>query len=259
MSLGAVRKLEGKVAVLTASTSGIGYSIAKKLAMDGAKVMLSSRKSDNVERAVKQLRSECEGVSVEGVVCHVGKDDHRKNLIKETVSKFGRLDILVSNAAVNPMTEGTLMTSESAWDKIFEVNVKAAALLVKEAHPHLVASGSGAVVFVSSAAGYVPNPFLGAYSASKSALLGLTKALAEELAPDNIRVNCIAPALFSNMSVCVIWKDPLVQEIQKRRNPTWRIGETDECAGAVAFLCSDEASYITGETIPLTTVESARL
>ncbi len=98
--------------------------MAKKLVMDGAKVMLSSRKSANVERAVKQLRSECEGVSVEGVVCHVGKDDHRKNLIKEvsslkylalfpspvqTVSKFGRLDILVSNAAVNPMTEGTLM------------------------------------------------------------------------------------------------------------------------------------------------------
>eukprot|EP00731_Ephydatia_muelleri_P025942 Em0018g42a len=250
------RRLEGKVAVVTASTDGIGYSIAKRLAQEGAKVMVSSRKESNVSKAVKSLKEE-KGV-VEGVVCHVGKEEDRKKLIAETVRTFGGLDILVSNAAVNPSYGSTLDTEGSAWDKIFEINIKAAAMLVKEALPHFRARGNGSVVFVSSIGGYNPLPALGVYSVSKTALFGLTKALAGELAPD-IRVNCIAPGVIKTKFSSALWQNEVVAQEINKAIPLQRLGDPEECAGAVAFLCSEDASYITGETIVMSGGMNSRL
>ncbi|XP_003382463.2 PREDICTED: dehydrogenase/reductase SDR family member 4-like [Amphimedon queenslandica] len=248
MSTVGTRKLEGKVAVITASTDGIGYAIADRLAKDGAKIMISSRKQVNVDRAVDTLRTEHGNEAVAGIVCHVGKDEDRKNLISEAISRFGQLHILVSNAAVNPTFGPTLETPEAAWDKIFEVNVKSAAMIAKEAYPHLKKT-SGNIVFVSSIGGYEPFNFLGPYSVSKTALFGLTKVLADELAPDNIRVNCLAPGVIKTRFSETLWKNDMIANEALKKISLNRFGEPADCAGAVSFMVSDDACYMTGETV----------
>lgn len=190
----ALRRLEGKVCVVTASTDGIGLAIVKRLGLEGAKVVVSSRKQANVDEAVKFLKSQ--GIKdVLGVVCHVAKASDRNKLFEETVKKFGGIDHLVSNAAVNPAAGPVLETEEGVWDKIFEVNVKASFLLAKEVKPYIQKRGGGSIVFISSIGGYIPNTVLGAYSVSKTVLFGLTKAAALECVKDNIRVNCVAPGV----------------------------------------------------------------
>lgn len=189
----AARRLEGKVCIVTASSDGIGFAIAKRIGLEGAKVVLSSRKQKNVDEAVKTLKNL--GISVVGAVCHVAKATDRKELYDLAVNKFGGIDILVSNAAVNPGVGALLDTPEEVWDKIFEVNVKASFLLAKEVKPFIVKRGGGSIVFISSVGGYTPSNLLAAYSVSKTALFGLTKAAALDCAKDNIRVNCVAPGV----------------------------------------------------------------
>ncbi|XP_006815316.1 dehydrogenase/reductase SDR family member 4-like, partial [Saccoglossus kowalevskii] len=184
---------EGKVAIVTASTDGIGFSIARKLAQNGAHVVLSSRKQNNVDKAVEILKSE--NLDVSGLVCHVGKASDRENLIERTVKDQGGIDMLISNAGMNPVYGPILDTSETAWDKIFEINVKAGFMLTKAVAPHIEKRGGGSIVFVTSIAGYQALELIAAYSVSKTAILGLTKALAPQCAQMNIRVNAIAPGI----------------------------------------------------------------
>ncbi|CAF5154753.1 unnamed protein product, partial [Rotaria magnacalcarata] len=167
--------LAGKVACVTASTDGIGFAIAHRLAREGARVVISSRKAINVQKAVDKLKEE--KLDIHGTVCHVSKSDDRTRLLNETMEKYGKLDILVSNAAISPVFGNILETQESEWDKIFDVNVKAAFFLIKEAIPYLEKQKNSSIVIVSSIAGYSPFELIGAYSVSKTALLGLTKAL----------------------------------------------------------------------------------
>lgn len=189
-----VKKLEGKVCIVTASSDGIGFAIAKRLGLDGAKVVVSSRKQSNVDEAVKSLKDQGV-VDVLGLTCHVAKESDRKKLFAETIRKFGGIDILISNAAVNPAMSPVLETKEEVWDKVFDVNVKASYLLAKEVKPFLVKRGGGSIVFISSIGGYRLNDSYGAYTVSKTVLLGLTKAAALECVRDNIRVNCVAPGV----------------------------------------------------------------
>ncbi|XP_053402154.1 dehydrogenase/reductase SDR family member 4-like isoform X5 [Mercenaria mercenaria] len=147
-------KLTGKVAIVTASSYGIGLSIAERLAEDGAKVMISSRKQQNVDKALQTLKNK--GLTVSGVVCHVAKKEHRQKLIEQTVNEYGGIDLLVSNAAVNPIFGPMLNSTEDAWDKIFEVNVKSTFFLIKEIVPYMEKRGGGSMVIVSSASGYIP-------------------------------------------------------------------------------------------------------
>ncbi|XP_078365235.1 dehydrogenase/reductase SDR family member 4-like isoform X3 [Oculina patagonica] len=253
----ASRRLEGKVAVVTASTEGIGFAIAKQLARDGAKVMISSRKQDKVTDTVAKLEEP--GCTVKGVVCHVAKPEHRKNLIKETLNHFGGIDILVSNAAANPTFGSILEVSEEAWDKIFDVNLKSAFLLAKDVIPLMEKRGGGSVVFVSSIGGFQPMQGLGAYSISKTALLGLTKVLSNECAHMGVRVNCVAPGLIKTRFSQAIWKNEALQEQLLTRIPMRRLGESEDIGGAVSFLSSDEASYITGETLVIAGGVQSRL
>lgn len=239
-------KLSGKVAIVTASTEGIGLAIARRLGQDGAQVMVSSRKKENVERTVEELKRE--NLAVSGMVCHVGKAEDRTRLVQQTVSQFGGVDILVSNAAANPAFGPILDTPESVWDKIFDTNVKSAFYLCKEVVPHMEKRGGGSVVFVSSYAGYTPVELLGAYSVSKSALLGLTKALVPQLSTLNIRVNCVAPGVIKTKFSEPLWKNPGLKDVVMQMIPMHRFGEPSEISGVVSFLCSDDASYITGET-----------
>lgn len=243
----AMGKLEGKVAAVTASTKGIGFAIAKKLAEDGAHVVISSRKQSNVDTAVETLKSQ--SLKVSGLACHVSKAEDRQKLADMVKRDFGKLDILVSNAAVNPYFGPTLGTPEKAFDKIFDVNVKATFMLVKELKPLMESSKNPSITVVSSIGGFVPFEALGVYSISKTALIGLTKVLANELAKERIRVNCLCPGVVKTDFSRALWENDGVASQIKKTIPLGRFAEPDDCGGIVSFLSSDEATYITGENI----------
>lgn len=239
------KRLQGKVAVVTAATAGIGLGIAERLATEGAKVMICSRKKDNVDDTVKQLRSK--GLEVSGCVCHVGSAEHRKQLVQKTVQAYGNIDILVSNAAVNPTSGPLLDTPPAAIDKILDINIKSALLLVQEAAPHMHSPGS--IVFISSITAFNPGPPIAMYAVSKTALLGLTKGLAAELGPRGIRVNCVAPGIVPTKFASALVEDPALEKAQIESTLLGRLGRPQDMAAAVAFLASEDSSYITGETI----------
>lgn len=241
------KPLANKVALVTASTDGIGFAISRRLAQDGAHVVISSRKQQNVDRAVVTLKQE--GLSVTGTVCHVGKAKDRKQLVATAVNLHGGIDILVSNAAVNPFFGNLMDVTEDVWDKILDINVKATALIIKEVVPEMEKRGGGSVVIVSSIAAFSPFLGLGPYNVSKTALLGLTKNLAVELAPKNIRVNCLAPGLIKTNFSSVFWTDKAREDSVIESMRIRRLGKPEECAGIVSFMCSEDASYITGETV----------
>ncbi|KAK9503026.1 hypothetical protein O3M35_011680 [Rhynocoris fuscipes] len=211
-------KLQGKVAVVTASTDGIGFAIAQRLAEEGAKVVISNK-------------------------------DDRKRLFELANDKFGGIDILVSNAGINPDVAQVLDCSEEVWEKIFDINVKCSFLLSKEVLPYLYKRGSGCIVYNASISAFQPFSLLGAYSVSKTALLGLTKAAAEQLAPSNIRVNCVAPGIIETKFSTLLTSNDIAKQTINETVAMKRPGRPEEIASVVAFLCSDDASYITGETI----------
>ncbi|XP_047651332.1 dehydrogenase/reductase SDR family member 4 isoform X2 [Phacochoerus africanus] len=203
-STGVVRRkpLENKVALVTASTDGIGLAIARRLAQDGAHVVVSSRKQQNVDRTVATLQGE--GLSVTGTVCHVGKAEDRERLVATAVNLHGGVDILVSNAAVNPFFGSMLDATEEVWDKILDINVKATVLMTKAVVPEMEKRGGGSVLIVSSIGAYRPFP---------------------------------------------LWMDKAREEYMKESMGIRRLGNPEDCVGIVSFLCSEDASYITGETV----------
>ncbi|KAI3830919.1 hypothetical protein MKW92_046937 [Papaver armeniacum] len=238
------KRFEGKVAIVTASTQGIGFSIAERLGLEGASIVISSRKQKNVDEAVEKLKSK--GIEVFGVVCHVSNAQHRKNLIDQTIQKYGKINVVVSNAAANPSVDPILETKESILDKLWEINVKASILILQDAAPHLEKGSS--VVFISSIAAYQPSASMGMYGVTKTALLGLTKALAIEMSPDT-RVNTVAPGFVPTHFADFLTKDENVRKEIEQRTLLNRLGTTEDMASATAFLASDDASYITGETL----------
>ncbi|XP_075388335.1 dehydrogenase/reductase SDR family member 2, mitochondrial-like [Tenrec ecaudatus] len=240
------RTLADQVAVITGSTKGIGFSIARRLAQDGAHVVISSRKQQNVDQAVAELRKE--GLSVTGTVCHVGKTEDQHKLVATALEHCGAVDFLVCVAGVNPMVGSTLGSSEQVWDKVLNVNVKAPALLLSQLLPYMEKREGSSVILVSSAGVYSPHAMLGVYNVSKTALLGLTKTLAAELAPKNIRVNCLMPGVIET-DFSQLFEGPNLWNHIKVFYGVQRLGRPEDCAGIVSFLCSPDASYITGESI----------
>ncbi|XP_064359375.1 dehydrogenase/reductase SDR family member 4-like isoform X2 [Dromaius novaehollandiae] len=239
--------LAGKVALVTAATDGIGLAVAGRLAAAGARVVLSSRREARVAAAVAQLRRR--GLGVSGVVCHVGRPGDRQRLVDTALERHGGIDILVSNAAVNPVMGSALEADEAAWEKLFQVNVTAAAMLIKLVVPHMEKRGGGSIVLVSSLAGYMPFPALGPYSVSKAALLGLVKALAPELRPRGVRLNAVAPGLIRTRFSAALWEDEATRKRVMAAMGIDRLGTAEDCAGVVTFLCSPEAAYVVGETV----------
>ncbi|CAN4126930.1 unnamed protein product [Withania somnifera] len=238
------KRFEGKVAIVTASTQGIGFSIAERLGFEGASVVISSRKQKNVDEAVQKLRDR--GIEVFGVVCHVSSAQQRKNLVEKAIQKYGKLDVIVSNAAVNPTVDAILGTKEPALDKLWDINVKAAILLLQDASPYLQKGSS--VVIISSIAAYNPPASLGMYGITKTALLGLTKALAAEMAP-NTRVNGVAPGFVPTHFASFITENANMRKELEAKTLLNRLGTTQDMAAAVAYLASDDAAYVTGETL----------
>ncbi|XP_061340826.1 tropinone reductase-like 3 [Gastrolobium bilobum] len=237
-------RFQGKVAIVTASTQGIGFSIAERLGLEGASVVISSRKQQNVDVAADKLRAK--GIEVLAVVCHVSNAQHRKNLIDKTLQKYGKIDVVVSNAAVNPSVDPILQTQDSIIDKMWEINVKSTILLLKDAAPHLPKGSS--VVLISSIAGYNPPRTMAMYGVTKTAVLGLTKALASEMAP-NTRVNCVVPGFVPTHFTAFFSTNDAIREDLEGKTLIRRLGTTEDMAAATAFLASDDASYITGENV----------
>ncbi|XP_061339826.1 tropinone reductase-like 3 [Gastrolobium bilobum] len=238
------KRFQGKVVIVTASTQGIGFSIAERFGFEGASVVISSRKQQNVDDAAEKLRAK--GIEVLAIVCHVSNAQQRKNLIDKTVEKYGKIDVVVSNAAANPSVENILQTQESVLDKLWEINVKASILLLKDAAPHMKKGSS--VVIISSIAGYNPPASMAMYGVTKTALLGLTKALADEMGP-NTRVNCVAPGFVPTHFAAFLTTNNAMRQELERKTLLGRLGTTEDMAAATAFLASDDASYITGETL----------
>ncbi|NXF12849.1 DHRS4 reductase, partial [Smithornis capensis] len=235
----------------------IGLAVSEALGMAGARVLLSSRHAHNVERAVTQLRGR--GLQVGGVTCHVGHAQDRERLVQTALDTFGAIDILVSNAAVNPHMGPALDASESIWEKVFQVNVTAAAMLVQLVVPHMEKRGCGAIILMSSIAGYRPMPGLGPYSVSKAALLGLVQVLSPELLPRGIRVNGVAPGIIQTRFSAALWKDQAVREKMMETLGVERLGTPQDVAEVVTFLCSPGASYVAGETLVVSGGAPARL
>lgn len=238
---------KNKVAIITGSTQGIGLEIARRLAQDGAHVVVSSRKKVNVDRAVEELKAE--NLSVSGVVCHVGKEEDQQRLVDIALHWRGGIDYMISNASVSPFFGNVLDSTAEIWDKVFEVNVKSMFLMAKLSVPYMQKRGGGSIVFTSSIVGYNPVLSIGPYCVSKTALFGLTKVLAPTLAPMNIRVNCLAPGLSRTNFGNMLLKDEAMTKFMMKANNVVRLGEPKDYGGIVSFLCSSDASYITGETI----------
>jgi len=245
-----LRRFENRIAVITGSTAGIGLATAKRLLAEGCTVVISSRKTEQVQRTVDDLRSELDDAGaarVSGCVCHVGKADDRTSLFKHVEDTYGRLDVLVLNAAVSPPQPPMLETTSELFDKIMDVNVKACLLFVQEAAKIL--SKGGSITIVSSVGGFLPSAPHPAYGLSKTAVFGLTKALAIEFAGEGVRVNCCAPGMIKTGFSKPIWSNPSIEK--KVAASTWlrRLGEPEEVAATIAFLASDDAAYITGEVL----------
>lgn len=236
------KKYTNKVCLITGSTMGIGLAMAEKFGLEDANVIICSRKKENLESAEQKLISL--GIKVESYVCNVNDKEQRKNLLNSINEKYHKLDVLICNVAVNPHFGNSYDISEREFDKIFEVNVKNTFFTIKESLPMLKNAKNPSVLIISSQAGYTPFPSIGVYSVSKTALFSMTKLLAEELAKFKIRVNCIAPGIIqTKMSQAIIDSDEAKLNFMKRP------GVPSEIAGAAVFLCSEEAAFITGETV----------
>lgn len=243
--------LDGKVAIVTGASRGIGESIARVFAESGAKVVIASRKQEGLDAARARMIEA--GVAEDAVVataCHAGKSDQIEALFASTVERFGRLDVLVNNAATNPYFGPLVAADRAAWDKTFEVNLRGYYEMAKAAAAEFVKRGEGgSIVNVASVVAITGAPLQGIYAMTKAGVVSMTKTLAVELGPSNVRVNAIAPGLVeTKFASAIVHNDDLVTRVTER-TPLGRYAQPDEIAGAALYLASDAASFVTGHTL----------
>ncbi len=239
--------LSGKVAVVTGSTKGIGKAIAQALAAHGAKVVVSSRKADAVEAVTKEIRSA--GGAAIGVPCNVGRKDELQTLVDRTRKEWGRIDVVVGNAAVNPFYGSNIDIPDSVFEKIMGSNVLSNIQLAGMVVPEWKERRDGSFIIVSSIGGLRASTVIGAYCLSKAADMQLARNLAAEFGPWNIRVNCIAPGLVKTDFARALWEDPKKSEQRIAETPLRRLGEPEDLAGAAVYLASRAGAWTTGQTI----------
>ena len=236
--------LSGKVAVVTGASKGIGAAMARGLAEFGAKVMVSSRKPESVFEIAQAL---CEdGYVARGCAANTGNISDLENLVEETLSSFGGIDIVINNAAANPVYGAVGDTEPRAFDKIIDVNLKGPFELCKLAYPAMKAGGGGSIINISSIGGIVPEQGIGIYSVSKAAIINLTQALAQDWGADGIRANAICPGLIKTRFSEALWADSETLDRFLTRVPLARLGTPEDIAGLGVFLASDAAAYCTG-------------
>jgi NAD(P)-dependent dehydrogenase (short-subunit alcohol dehydrogenase family) len=241
--------LRGKIALVTGSTRGIGLGIVKRFAQHGAKVVVSSRKADAVERARAEVVEA--GGDAFGFPCNVGDKAQLQALVDATVERFGGLDILVVNAAVNPYFGPLSGIGDDAFDKIMGSNVRSSLWLCNMALPHIAARGGGSVILLSSIAGLRGSRLLGAYAISKAADMQLARNLAIEWGPKNVRINTLAPGIIRTDFAKALYENPAIYKQAVGQYPLGRLGEVDDVSGAAVFLASPAGAFVTGQTITI--------
>lgn len=239
--------LEGKVALITGSSKGIGKAIAVRMAELGAKVVISSRNQELCEEVAEQINSG-DGTAI-AVACNINHKEQLQDLVAETEQRLGRISVLVCNAAINPYFGPSQEIPDSAFDKIMHANIGSVHRLCQLILPSMAENGGGSVIIISSIGGLKGSDALGAYAISKAADMQIARNLAVEWGPKNIRVNCIAPGLVRTDFARALWENPEIYEATVSKYPLRRIGEPDEIAGAVVLLASDAGSFTTGQTI----------
>lgn len=236
--------LKGKVAIVTGSSKGIGKAIAKGLAQIGAEVVISSRNQEACDTVVSEFENE--GLKAVGIACHIGKEEQRKNLVDTVVKKLGRIDILVNNAAINPVYGPIENVEPEIFDKIMEVNVKAPWALSNLVLPHMQSSKKGSIINIASVEALTPGFGLGLYSTSKAALLMLTKNQAKEWGQHGVNVNAICPGLIQTKFSAALWTNEKLLGKLEKSIPSGRMGQPEEMIGLACLLASEAGSYMTG-------------
>ncbi|MCL4558229.1 MAG: SDR family oxidoreductase [Deltaproteobacteria bacterium] len=240
-------RLDGKTALVTGASRGIGEAIARAFADAGARVVLSSRKQEDLEQAADRIKAS--GGDAYAVTAHAGRTEDIKSLVDRAVDRYGRIDVLVNNAGTNPVFGPIIGVDEKAWDKIFEVNLRGFFFLSKEVSSVMSDRGGGVIINMASVAGIKPGIGLGAYSISKAGVIMLTRVLAQEWTGLNIRVNAIAPGVIKTRFAAALYSSPELEEEILRGISIKRLGEPDDIVGAALFLASDASAYVTGQTL----------
>jgi NAD(P)-dependent dehydrogenase (short-subunit alcohol dehydrogenase family) len=241
--------LSGKVAVITGSSRGIGRAIALRMAEQGAHVVISSRKADACAEVVAGIEAVHGAGRAIAVPANISSKEELRALVDAADRAFGKIDILVCNAASNPYYGPMSGIGDEQFRKILDNNVLANHWLIQMVAPQMIARRDGAIVIVSSIGGLRGSPVIGAYNVSKAADMQLARNLAVEFGPHNVRVNCIAPGLIRTDFARALWEDPARLREVNAAAPLRRIGEPDEIAGAAVFLASAAGSFVTGQSI----------
>ncbi len=243
-------RVDGKAALVTGASRGIGQAIATELLRSGAAgVVITSRKAENLEAAVQAIAADTEaGERLVPIAARADQEDDARRAVAATIERFGACDILVNNAGTNPAAGSLADVDLGALDKTWAVNQRGPLLWAREAWAQWMGEHGGAIVNIASAGGLQPGPILGAYNISKAALVFATRQLAMEMAP-RVRVNAVAPAVVKTRLSEALWVSD--EAAAAAGHPLGRLGEPEDVANAVVFLCSDRASWITGVTLPV--------
>ena len=241
--------LNGKVAVVTGSSRGIGRAIAERMAEHGAKVMISSRKQPACDEVAAGIVAR--GGTAIAHAASISSREALQGLVDRANTEFGGIDILVCNAAVNPYYGPLLDITDEAFDKIMASNVRSTVWLCSMVIPSMAQRGGGSVIIVSSIAGLQGTPVIGAYGMSKAADIALVRNLTVEWGPQNVRINALAPGIIRTDFARALWENPEISDKAVRAYPLRRFGEPDEIAGAAIFLASKAGAYVTGQVITI--------
>lgn len=237
--------LTGKVAIVTGASRGIGESIARGLAEFGARVVITGRKQEGVDDVAHRFKKD--GLDVLPVACHSGDENQLQKLVSDTKSQYGAIHILVNNAATNPFYGPIEDMTGDLFDKLMQINVKAAFTLSNLCLPLMKVSGSGSVINISSVEGFRPSPGLSIYSITKAALIMLTRSQAKEWGVYGVRANTICPGLVQTKFSAALWNNKDILDHWTANIPLKRMAHPDEMAGLAVFLASDASAYCTGQ------------
>lgn len=239
--------LSGKVAIITGSSRGLGLASAKAMAEHGAKVVISGRKLEACETAAAAIRAA--GGEAMAVACNIGRKEELQHLVDRSNAEWGRIDIVMANAAIHPWVGSVLDVKEETFAKFMQVNVQSNLWLTQMTVPAMLERGYGRFIVVASVVGLLGDPVTGTYGLTKAADMQLVRNMAMEFASAGITANCIAPGTFKTEMARSQWDDPAMVQWYRQRNPSQRFGETEEIAGLAVLLASPSGGYINGQTI----------